>query len=48
MTDAMFNIGMAIAAVQTMDHGVYIAINGTVFPAKSVIKSRNMNRFEGI
>lgn len=48
MTDAMFNIGMAIAAVQTMYHGVYIAMNGTVFPAKSVIKNRNMNRFERI
>ena len=48
MTDAMFNIGMAIAAVQTMYHGVYIAINGTVFPAKSAIKNRKMNRFERI
>jgi L-asparaginase len=46
MTDAMFNVGMAIAAVQTLDHGVYIAMNGTVFPAKSVIKNREMNRFE--
>ena len=48
MTDAMFNVGMAVAAVQTMDHGVYIAMNGTVFPAKSVIKNREMNRFERI
>ena len=48
MTDAMFNIGMAIAAVQTLNHGVYIAMNGTVFPAKSVIKNRKMNRFERI
>jgi len=46
MTDAMFNVGMAIAAVQTLDHGVYIAMNGTIFPAKSVIKNREMNRFE--
>ena len=48
MTDAMFNIGMAVAAVQTLSHGVYIAMNGTVFPAKSVIKNRKMNRFERI
>ena len=48
MTDAMFNIGMAIAAVQTLSRGVYIAMNGTVFPAKSVIKNRKMNRFERI
>ena len=46
MTDAMFNVGMAVAAVQAMYHGVYIAMNGTIFPAKSVIKNRNMNRFE--
>ncbi len=48
MTDAMFNVGMAIAAVQTLDHGVYIAMNGTVFRASSVIKNREMNRFERI
>lgn len=46
MTDAMFNVGMAIAAVQSLDAGVYIAMNGTVFPAKSVVKNREMNRFE--
>jgi L-asparaginase len=48
MTDAMFNIGMAIAAVQILNHGVYIAMNGTVFPSKSVTKNRKMNRFERI
>ena len=31
MTDAMFNFGMAVAALQAMYHGVYIAINSTVF-----------------
>ncbi|MBO6556097.1 MAG: asparaginase [Pseudomonadales bacterium] len=46
MTDAMFNIGMAIAAAQSLEPGVYIAMNGTVFPAKSVFKNREMNRFE--
>ena len=46
MTDTMFNVGMAVAAVQAMPHGVYISMNGTIFPAKSVIKNRNMNRFE--
>ena len=46
MTDAMFNFGMAVAALQAMYHGVYIAMNGTIFLAKSVIKNRNMNRFE--
>ena len=46
MTDAMFNVGMAVAAVQAMPHGVYIAMNGTIFSAKSVTKNRKMNRFE--
>ena len=46
MTDAMFNVGMAVAAVQSVEPGVYIAMNGTVFPAKSVVKNREMNRFE--
>ena len=42
----MFNVGMAIAAVQSLNHGVYIAMNGTIFPAKSVIKHNELNRFE--
>jgi L-asparaginase len=46
MTDAMFNFGMAVAALQAMYHGVYIAMNGEIFLSKSVIKNRNMNRFE--
>lgn len=46
MTDAMFNVGMAVAAVRAMYHGVYIAINSTVFLQKSVTNNRNMNRFE--
>jgi len=45
-TDAIFNIGMAVAAVQTVDPGVYIAMNGQVFPAGEVKKNRKENRFE--
>lgn len=45
-TDAMFNVGMAMAAVQSLDHGVYIVMNGTVFNAQDVYKNRAMNRFE--
>jgi L-asparaginase len=47
-TDAMFNIGMAVAAVQTVKPGVYIAMNGQVFPAAHVKKNREQNRFEKI
>jgi L-asparaginase len=45
-TDAVFNIGMAVAAVQLVAPGVYIAMNGQVFAAASVRKNRKRNRFE--
>ena len=45
-TDAIFNVGMAVAAVQTCQAGVYIAMNGQVFPAGAVRKNRDENRFE--
>lgn len=44
-TDAVFNVGMAIAAVQTLDHGVYIVMNGQVFRADQVTKDRQQNAF---
>ena len=47
-TDAMFNVGMAVAAVQTAQPGVYIAMNGQVFAAGAVRKNRAENRFEAI
>ncbi len=45
-SDALFNIGLAFAAVQTAAPGVYIAMNGQVFPADGVRKNRERNRFE--
>lgn len=45
-SDAPFNLGMAIAAVQTLPPGVYVVANGTVFPADRVRKNRELNRFE--
>ncbi|MEM8556527.1 MAG: asparaginase domain-containing protein [Bacteroidota bacterium] len=45
-TDAEFNIGFAVAAVQTLPPGVYVAMNGHVFPASAVRKNRAANRFE--
>lgn len=47
-TDAVFNIAMAVAAVQVVDPGVYIAMNGQVFPADKVRKNREENRFESV
>lgn len=45
-TDAVFNIGMAVAAVQTLGPGVYLAMSGTVFEAGKVRKNREKNCFE--
>ncbi|MDF9828045.1 L-asparaginase [Ereboglobus sp. PH5-5] len=45
-TDAPFNLGFATAAVQLLPPGVYIAMNGQVFPAGTVRKNREAGRFE--
>jgi L-asparaginase len=45
-TDAVFNIGMAVGALQTAAPGVYIAMSGQVFEAGQVRKNREANRFE--
>ena len=45
-TDATFNVGLAFGAVQSLDQGVYIAMNGEVFRAAEVVKNRDRNLFE--
>ena len=45
-TDADFNIGFALAAVQTLPPGVYVAMNGQIFAHDHVRKNREANRFE--
>lgn len=45
-SDAVFNLGCAIGAVQCLPPGVYIAMNGVVAPASSVKKNRAASRFE--
>ena len=45
-TDAIFNIGMAVAAAQSLPPGVYVAMSGQVFEADTVVKNRDRNRFE--
>jgi L-asparaginase len=44
-SEAMFNIGCAVAAVQTLLPGVYIAMNGQVFRHDNVKKNTANNRF---
>ena len=46
ITDARFNLGLAVGAVQTLAKGVYIAMSGRVFAAGTVIKNRAQGRFE--
>jgi len=45
-TDAMFNVGMAVATAQVAARGVYIAMSGQAFEAGAVRKNRAENRFE--
>ena len=47
-TDAVFNVGMAVAVAQVAKPGVYIAMSGQVFEAGAVRKNRAENRFESI
>ena len=44
-SDAEFNVGMAIAAVQTCAPGVWITVNGRVFDGLRVRKDREKNCF---
>ena len=45
-TDALFNLGCAVGALQVLPNGVYIAMNGLVSPANTVRKNRELSRFE--
>ena len=44
--DAVFNIGAAVSAVQTLAFGVYLAMNGQIFTPDTVVKNLDKNRFE--
>jgi L-asparaginase len=48
ITDAVFNLGLALGAVQTLPVGVYLGMNGTIFAAGAVRKNRELGRFEAI
>ncbi|MEI7926968.1 MAG: asparaginase domain-containing protein [Verrucomicrobiales bacterium] len=45
-TDATFNLGLALGAVQSLPPGVYLAMNGTIFHAGKVRKNKEDGRFE--
>jgi len=47
-SDAFFNVGCAIIAVQTLPSGIYIAMNGQILNPEHVVKNRKDQRFEPV
>ena len=45
-SDGLFNLGSALAFVQTLPAGVYVAMNGRCFRGSSVRKNRETGFFE--
>jgi L-asparaginase len=45
-SDGLFNLGSALAFVQTLPYGVYIAMNGRCFPWNNVRKNKQTGEFE--
>lgn len=45
-TDAVFNVGVAIGAVQCLPPGVYLAMNGRLFDPRHTRKNRARHVFE--
>lgn len=45
-SDGFFNLGAAVAFVQTLPHGVYIAMNGQYYNWDNVKKNTNTGYFE--
>jgi len=47
-SDALFNLGFAFCSAKLLDKGVYIAMNGKIFPYDNVIKNKEKGLFEPI
>ncbi|HUS99334.1 MAG TPA: asparaginase domain-containing protein [Candidatus Thermoplasmatota archaeon] len=47
-SDGLFNLGSALAFVQTLPPGVYISMNGRYFTCDNVIKNKRLGEFEEI
>jgi L-asparaginase len=45
-SDGLFNLGSALAFAQTLQPGVYVAMNGRCFEAQNVRKNRQTGMFE--
>ncbi|MDX1795206.1 MAG: asparaginase domain-containing protein [Hydrogenovibrio sp.] len=46
MTDASFNLGSALMAVQLAPPGVYLTMNGQLFKSGRVVKNRDLGIFQ--
>lgn len=47
-SDALFNLGFACGVAQILPAGVYVAMNGQVFPWDNVTKNRSAGVFQGL
>ena len=47
-SDGLFNLGTALAFAQTLEPGVYVAMQGRYFPWHSVRKNRERGIFEAV
>ncbi len=47
-SDGLFNLGSALAFVQALPHGVYVAMNGRCFSWENVHKNRSIGMFEEV
>ena len=45
-SDGLFNLGASLAFVQSLDHGVYISMNGQYFNHDNVRKNKSLGIFE--
>ena len=47
-SDAPFNLGFAVAALETLPPGVYLAFHGRIFDPARVAKTPSKGRFEQV
>jgi len=45
-SDGLFNLGSALAFVQSLPHGIYVAMNGRYFTYDNVMKNKQLGEFE--
>lgn len=47
-TDALYNVAAALTAVQLLESGVWVCMNGRIFDPRKVRKNVELNRFEAL